>query len=125
VLNTKDAFSSFSVTDLEKAQRFYGNTLGFKVERTEQGLELAVANGAKVFLYPKKNHAPASFTVLTLPVDDVDGAVEALTKKGVTFETYDMPEMKTDAKGIARTHGMALAWFKDPFGNVVSVIGRK
>ena len=119
--NTR-AFSSFSVDDLKKAKKFYGETLGLDAVEKTEGLELHVAGGFKIFVYPKENHAPATFTILNFPVDDVEEAVAQLTKRGVRFEIYDKGEIKTDSKGIARGHGMAMAWFKDPAGNFLSVI---
>jgi predicted enzyme related to lactoylglutathione lyase len=119
--NTK-AFSSFSVHDVAAAQQFYGETLGLDIAQQPEGLEITLAGGAKVFLYPKPNHSPATFTVLNFIVDDVEAAVDELTRRGVRFEHYDEPEMKTDAKGIARGNGPTIAWFKDPSGNFLSVV---
>ena len=116
------AFSSFSVDDLKKAKKFYGETLGMDVDEKTEGLELHVAGGFKIFVYPKENHAPATFTILNFPVDDVEKAVAELAKRGVRFEIYNQGEIKTDEKGIARGHGMKMAWFKDPAGNFLSVI---
>jgi catechol 2,3-dioxygenase-like lactoylglutathione lyase family enzyme len=117
------AFSSFSVDDLQTARQFYGPTLGLEVAETPEGLEVHVAGSTPVFVYPKPNHSPATFTVLNFPVDDVDRAVDELTKLGVRFEQYDLPDIKTDAKGIARgAPGPTIAWFKDPAGNVLSVL---
>jgi catechol 2,3-dioxygenase-like lactoylglutathione lyase family enzyme len=123
----KDAksFSSFSVNDLEKAKEFYGQTLGLKVSKPEEGLELNLADGHTVFLYPKPNHTPASFTVLNFPVKDIDEAVEELTTLGLRLEKYDLPDLKTDKKGVMRGPGMQIAWFKDPAGNILSVIEDK
>jgi predicted enzyme related to lactoylglutathione lyase len=117
------AFSGFSVDDLQKAKQFYGQTLGMKVNENEMGiLELEIANGSTVIVYPKPNHTPATFTILNFPVDDVDKAVDKLTRAGVRFEHYDMPDIKTDEKGIARGNGPTIAWFTDPAGNILSVI---
>ena len=118
------AFSSFSVNDLQAAKRFYGETLGLEVEEQKEGLALKIAGGNPVFIYPKPNHQPATFTILNFPVDDVDKAVDELTRRGVQFEHYDGPDMKTDAKGIARGNGKGptIAWFKDPAGNYLSVV---
>lgn len=117
------AFSSFSVNDLKKAKEFYGNTLHLKVSESPEGLELKVPGGASVFLYPKPNHTPATFTVLNFPVDDIDKAVTELKGVGVKFEHYDLPGIKTDSKGIARgPGGPTIAWFKDPAGNILSVL---
>lgn len=125
--NTK-AFSSFSVDDLEKAKEFYGQTLGLEVSQTKEGLGLRLAGSGEVFLYPKPNHEPASFTVLNFQVDQIEQAVEQLTKLGVSFEQYE-GEMRTDEKGIfrgaAQGDGPNIAWFKDPAGNILSVLEEK
>jgi len=116
------AFSSFSVNDVQKAKEFYGQTLGLKISETAEGLELNPAGGNTVFIYPKPNHTPASFTVLNFRVDDIEKAVEELTTLGVRLEKYDQPDLKTDEQGIMRGPGMQIAWFKDPAGNILSVI---
>ena len=88
-----------------------------------EGLEIDVGQGNKVFAYSKRDHRPATFTVLNFPVNDVESAVDQLKSSGVKFETYDMPNLKTDAKGIARApEGPTIAWFKDPAGNIISVL---
>jgi catechol 2,3-dioxygenase-like lactoylglutathione lyase family enzyme len=116
------AFSSFSVNDLQNAKQFYGETLGLDVSETPEGLELHTADNV-VFLYPKPNHTPASFTVLNFAVDDIEAAVDELTGLGVKLEHYDLPDIKTDERGIARgPHGPTIAWFKDPAGNILSVL---
>ena len=116
------AFSSYSVNDLKRAKDFYSGILGLNVRDSPEGLGIDLAGGGKLFLYPKPNHEPASFTVLNFRVDDVEKAVDALVAKGVRFEQYDMPNLKTDAKGIARGNGPTIAWFKDPAGNILSVV---
>lgn len=117
-----EAFSSFSVNDLEKARAFYGQTLGLAVSEMPEGLQLNLAGGGIVFVYPKPNHSAATFTVLNFPVDDVETAVDELTKRGVRFESYE-GELKTDKKGIHRGEkGPIVAWFKDPAGNTLSVV---
>jgi len=117
------AFSGFSVNDLAKAKDFYGKTLGVDVADGPMGtLELHLAGGATVFVYPKENHEPATYTVLNFPVADVEKAVDGLSAKGVKFEQYGMPEVAQDKKGIARGEGPAIAWFKDPAGNILSVL---
>ena len=116
------AFSSFSVNDLKKASDFYGGILGLGVTETEEGLELHLAGGNTVFLYPKPNHTPASFTVLNFPVKKIEAAVDELVSVGLQLEHYDLPDLKTDKKGIASGPGMKIAWFKDPDGNILSVI---
>ncbi len=123
MLKDSKAFSTFSVNDVPGAKRFYGKTLGLDVEDVMGGLALHLTGGGEVFLYPKDDHAPATFTVLNFPVADVDAAVDRLTDAGVRFEQYE-GELKTDEKGIFRSTGDAptIAWFKDPAGNILSVI---
>jgi len=119
--NTK-AFSSFSAPDIPKAKRFYGEILGLEVSEANGLLSLQLAGGGNVMIYPKPNHTPASFTVLNFPVDNLEEAVDELAKRGVAFERYDMPETKVDQKGIHRGQGPDIAWFKDPAGNILSVL---
>jgi catechol 2,3-dioxygenase-like lactoylglutathione lyase family enzyme len=115
-------FSSISVNDLQKAKEFYGQTLGLDVKQTPEGLELRFADGNATFLYPKPNHTPASFTVLNFLVDDIEKAVDELNNLGIRLEHYDLPDIKTDERGIARGEGPQIAWFKDPAGNILSVL---
>jgi predicted enzyme related to lactoylglutathione lyase len=116
------AFSSFSVNDLPKAKEFYGQTLGLEVSEMPEGLQLKIAGGGVVFIYPKPNHAPATFTVLNFPVGDIEAAVDELTKHGVRLESYE-GDIQTDEKGIHRgKEGPMIAWFKDPAGNILSVL---
>jgi len=122
IFKNTHAFSSFSVNDLKKAKAFYRDTLGLEVAEKPEGLELRIAGGVKIFVYPKENHTPATFTILNFPVDDVEESVAELKTRGVRFEIYKEGEMKTDEKGIARGHGMKIAWFKDPAGNFLSVL---
>jgi predicted enzyme related to lactoylglutathione lyase len=119
--NTK-AFSSFSVNDLQKAKEFYGKVLDVEVKDNPMGLiELHIAGSNSIMVYPKSNHEAATYTVLNFPVDDIDKAVDELTTKGVVFEQYS--ELKTDKKGISRDpNGPKIAWFKDPAGNILSVL---
>ena len=120
--NTK-AFSGFSVDDVSEARRFYGETLGLRVSEEDEPmsmLQLHVAGDRDVLVYPKPDHTPASFTVLNFPVDAIDEAVDELTERGVRFERYDGAEQ--DDKGIHHGEGPLIAWFKDPAGNVLSVI---
>ena len=116
-------FSGFSVDDLDKAKQFYGETLGLNVTEEANGLGLHLATGATIFIYPKPDHTPATYTILNFPVEDVDKAVDDLKARGVTFEHYD-GRMGTDEKGIARggDNGPDIAWFKDPAGNILSVL---
>ena len=119
------AFSGFSVNDLGKAKQFYGEVLGLEVTDDPMGLlDLHIAGNNNILIYPKPNHQPATYTILNFPVDDVEKAVDELTRRGVQFEHYDMPHIKTDEKGIARGKP-AIAWFKDPAGNILSVLGDK
>ena len=122
MLKDSKAFSGFAVPDVEKAKEFYGKTLGLKVSESHGMLRLHLGGGNNVLIYPKPNHVPAIFTILNFPVDDVDQAVETLSKRGVSFEIYDKPELKTDKKGIMRGKGPTIAWFKDPAGNILSVL---
>ena len=123
MLQTKSAFSSFSVNDLQKARDFYAQTLGLKVKESEMGLEIHPGD-TDVFIYPKPNHTPAGFTVLNFLVDNIDQAVDELKQKGVRFEQYD-GEIKTNEKGIHHNGGPTIAWFKDPAGNILSVLEKE
>ena len=119
------AFSSFSVNDVAVARRFYTQTLGFAVDEPMGMLLLRIAGGNPVLVYGKRDHVPATYTVLNIPVSDVEAAVDQLVARGVRFERYDGPDVRTDARGIQRGRGPAIAWFKDPAGNIVSVIDAK
>lgn len=120
------AFSGFSVDDIQKARRFYGELLGLEVSDANGMLTLHVASGAKILVYPKPNHTPATFTILNFPVENIEDAVVELKRRGIAFEHYDdQPELKTDAQGIFRGGGPPIAWFKDPAGNVLSVLEEK
>lgn len=123
--NTK-AFSGFSVNDIQKAKVFYSDVLGLEVVDTPMGvIELHTGAGSKIIAYPKPNHVPATFTILNFPVENIEEAVDQLIQKGVSFEQYEAP-IKTDEKGICRNpHGPAIAWFKDPAGNILSVLQEK
>ncbi|MGH8710190.1 MAG: VOC family protein [Burkholderiales bacterium] len=120
------AFSGFAVDDVEKAKKFYSQTLGLRVtEAQEKGLlELRIAGGGSILIYPKPDHTPATFTILNFPVGDIEQAVDQLTRLGVRFERYE-GEMKTDEKGIYRGGGPLIAWFRDPAGNILSVLEEK
>lgn len=119
------AFSGFSVNDIKKAKAFYQNTLGLTVKDGPMGvLELHIEGNNPIIIYPKPDHVPATFTILNFPVPDIENAVDALIVKGVVFEQYE-GNIKTDAKGISRGNGGPnIAWFKDPAGNILSVIER-
>jgi catechol 2,3-dioxygenase-like lactoylglutathione lyase family enzyme len=114
------AFSGFSSDDLAKSKKFYSETLGLEVTEEMGNLTLHLAGGGRVVIYPKPNHTPASFTVLNFPVEDIDKAVEKLAKAGVRLERY--PGFDQDERGIQRGSGPPIAWFKDPAGNILSVI---
>jgi catechol 2,3-dioxygenase-like lactoylglutathione lyase family enzyme len=124
LLKDSPAFSGFAVNDLAEAKAFYSETLGLKVTSEAMGLlKLHLAGGNNVLVYPKPGHVPATYTILNFPVDSVDQAVDTLSARGVNFEHYDMPSLKTDAKGICRgPEGPVIAWFKDPAGNILSVL---
>jgi catechol 2,3-dioxygenase-like lactoylglutathione lyase family enzyme len=119
--NTK-AFSGFSVDDVPRAKQFYGETLGLRVSEENGLLTLHIAGDRPTLVYPKADHSPASFTILNFPVEDIEKAVDELTERGVRFERYEGTELETDDKGIFRGGGPLIAWFKDPAGNVLSVI---
>jgi len=118
--NTK-AFSSFSVKDLDEAKEFYGQTLGLEVSESDEGLILQTTGGIDVFIYPKPDHTPATFTVLNFIVDDVDRAVDELTKMGIHFQIYNKGELKTDDRGVFQGKPK-IAWFNDPAGNFLSIL---
>ena len=118
--NTK-AFSSFSVKDLDGAKKFYGQMLGLPVSESDEGLILHTKGGIDVFIYPKPDHTPATFTVLNFVVDDVDRAVDELTELGIRFQIYDKGELKTDDRGVFQGKPK-IAWFKDPAGNFLSIL---
>jgi predicted enzyme related to lactoylglutathione lyase len=122
MLQNSKAFSGFSVNDLSQAKEFYGQTLGLDVSEGHDQLTLRLAGGANVFIYPKDNHIPATFTVLNFPVSDIEEAVSELSKRGVRFERYEGTPVETDEKGIFRKGGPLIAWFTDPAGNVLSVL---
>jgi catechol 2,3-dioxygenase-like lactoylglutathione lyase family enzyme len=117
-----NAFSGFSVDDLDRAKRFYGDTLGLDISENPAGLELLLGNGTRVFVYPKPNHEPATFTILNFMVENVEQAVDDLVASGVSIERYE--GIDSDEKGITRggDEGPTIAWFKDPAGNILSVL---
>lgn len=120
------AFSGYSVSDVEEAKTFYGEILGITLDDNGMGLTLSFVNGHSVFLYEKDDHQPAAFTVLNFPVDDINAAVDSLVDAGVMMKRYnDMPGTQ-DERGIMRgkTAGMGpdIAWFEDPAGNVLAVL---
>ena len=117
-------FSGFSVNDLDKAEEFYSNILEFSVKTNAMGyIELDIPDNNNIIIYPKPDHQPAVFTVLNIPVENIDEAVNHLVKKGIQFEQYE-GEITTDEKGICRSDGKGpdIAWFKDPAGNIISIL---
>jgi catechol 2,3-dioxygenase-like lactoylglutathione lyase family enzyme len=122
MLKNSPFYAGFAVDDIPTAMEFYEKTLGVEVIDVGNGLlALRAANGYAVLIYPKDRHEPAAHTILNFPVDDIEAAVDGLRAAGVVFEQYDEGPLKTDAKGIA-TPGPKQAWFKDPAGNILSVI---
>ncbi len=117
-------FASFAVRDTDEARHFYRDKLGLDVrDSSEDGiLEIHPTSGTPILVYPKPDHEPAVFTVLNLPVADVDAAVDTLQGVGVMMEHYDTDSIKTDERGIARGDGPTIAWFRDPSGNILSVL---
>ena len=120
MFKANEAFASFSVNDIQRASEFYTQKLGLDVSESAEGLDVRLGD-ERVFLYPKPDHTPASFTVLNFIVDDIEKAVDELNNLGVRFEKYE-GEIKTDEKGIHRNGGPSIAWFKDPAGNILSVL---
>ena len=120
ILGESHGFSGFSSNDIQKSREFYSDRLGLGVTEAHGMLTLNLAGGAKVIIYPKPDHEPASFTVLNFPVKDVDQAVDRLIEAGVEFEHYQ--GMNLDERGIMRGQGPTIAWFKDPAGNILSVL---
>jgi catechol 2,3-dioxygenase-like lactoylglutathione lyase family enzyme len=117
------AFSGFSVNDMQKAKDFYANTLGLEVADNMGAINLVIKGQKQVYIYQKDNHQPATYTCLNFVVDDIDKAVKGLKDKGVVFESYDgMTDDNNIARGIARNMGPDIAWFKDPAGNILSVL---
>jgi predicted enzyme related to lactoylglutathione lyase len=120
MLADSHAFSGFSSNDIARAKDFYAKTLGLEVAEENGMLTLHLAGGGTVLIYPKPNHEPASFTVLNFPVPDIEAEVDRLVGAGIQFERYE--GMEHDQRGIMRGGGPPIAWFKDPAGNILSVI---
>jgi catechol 2,3-dioxygenase-like lactoylglutathione lyase family enzyme len=121
MLGGSHAFSGFSVDDLDAARQFYEGTLGLEIDEESAGLGLKLGGGGAVFVYPKRDHEPASFTVLNFPVEDIEAAVDELTGRGVEFLRYE--GFDQDERGIAQPMGgPRIAWFTDPAGNVLSIL---
>jgi catechol 2,3-dioxygenase-like lactoylglutathione lyase family enzyme len=126
MLKAQAIFSGFSVNDLNKAKEFYTQVLGLAVGDETMGLQLKLPTGGTLFIYSKDDHRPAVFTILNFVVDNIDEAVDELTSLGVSFERYDNMLGEQDEKGILRgrsiNQGPDIAWFKDPAGNILSVL---
>lgn len=117
----RHAFSGFSADDIPAAKEFYAQTLGLDVSEDNGMLTLKFTGGQTVLVYPKDDHEPATFTVLNIQVDDIDRAVDGLAAAGVTLEHYG-EGFGQDERGVMRDQGPSIAWFKDPAGNILSVI---
>lgn len=119
MIDSARAFSGFATDDVPATRAFYADVLGLQVDEEHGMLHLRLGDGASVLVYPKDEHTPASFTVLNFPVDDIEAAVDELVRRGVTFVRYE----GVDDRGIMRGWGPDIAWFTDPAGNILSVIG--
>ncbi|MBI3889238.1 VOC family protein [Candidatus Saccharibacteria bacterium] len=126
MLGKSEAFSGFTVNDINAAMHFYSTVLGLSVTGDVMGLHIKINDRAPIFVYEKPDHVPATYTILNFPIDSIDTAVEALGEKGVMFERYDSLPAAQDEKGILRgksvNQGPDIAWFKDPAGNILSVL---
>src|SRR5215469_5122951 len=110
-----NAFSSFSVNDIQKAREFYAKTLGLELSSGPEGtLVVPLSGGTKALMYPKPNHQPATFTVLNFPAESVEKAVDELSQREVRFEVYNEAGLKTDARGISRGNGPTIAASRCP-----------
>ena len=120
MLANTPAFSGFAVPDIDAAREFYANTLGLKVSEEHGMLTLHLAGDRPTLVYPKPDHTPATYTILNFQVEDIDAAVDELASRGISFERYEgFPQ---DEKGVVRDQGPKIAWFKDPAGNILSVL---
>lgn len=119
------AFSGYSSNNIEAAREFYGSVLGLALEENMGGIGFKIG-GQQIFIYPKDDHQPATFTVLNFVVKDIDTAVDTLVGKGVAFERYDNMPGQQDDKGVLRGKdvgmGPDIAWFKDPAGNILALV---
>jgi catechol 2,3-dioxygenase-like lactoylglutathione lyase family enzyme len=120
MLGESKAFSGFAVDDLEKAKAFYEEVLGLKTSEEHGLLTLHLAGDRPTLVYPKPDHEPATYPILNCPVEDIDAAADALMERGVAFETYE--DSGQDEKGIMRQYGPPIAWFRDPAGNILSIL---
>lgn len=122
MLNDSQAFSGFSVDDTDAARTFYEDVLGLAVTEENGILSIHLGGGHRAIAYPKRDHQPATFTILNFPVSDIEATVAGLADQGVRFERYAGTPMETDEQGIFRGGGPLIAWFTDPAGNVLSVV---
>lgn len=126
MLDKSEAFSGFTVDDINAAMHFYGTVLGLNVSADAMGMQIKTSGRTPIFVYEKSDHEAASYTILNFPIDSIDAAVEFLTEKGVIFERYNTLPAEQDQKGILRgksvNQGPDIAWFKDPAGNILSVL---
>ena len=120
MLGESKAFSGFAVDDLEKAKAFYEGVLGLRTSEEHGLMTLHLAGDRPTLVYPKPDHEPATYTILNFPVEDIDAAVDALMERGVAFEIYE--QSGQDEKGVMRQYGPPIAWFRDPAGNILSVL---
>ena len=120
MLGESKAFSGFAVDDIEAARSFYTGVLGLEVTEENGMLTLQLAGDRPTLVYPKEDHEPATYTILNFPVDDIDAAAEGLMERGVAFEVYEGAPQ--DEKGVMREYGPPIAWFRDPAGNILSII---
>ncbi|TDE15363.1 VOC family protein [Dyadobacter psychrotolerans] len=125
MLKDVKAFSGYSVDSLQTAKQFYSEVLKLEVSENKEMplLNLHINGSSDVMIYEKPDHKPATYTVLNFPVEDIESVVSELKGAGVNFESYDLPQLKTDQDNIMRGNGPSIAWFKDPAGNILSVIG--
>lgn len=126
MLQSSKVFAGFAVNDLAEAEHFYKDTLGMTATVNAMGMMLQLQGGGTVFVYAKPDHQPAGYTVLNFEVDDIDAAADKLIEAGINLEHYDMGEMKLDERGVFHSsdpqEGPSIAWFKDPAGNVLSIL---
>lgn len=126
MLGSSEAFSGYTVNDIEAAKVFYESILGIEVSQDSMGLQLKLPGRSPVFIYHKENHQPATYTVLNFPVEDIDTVIDELVARGVVFERYKNLPMTQDERGVLRgkasNYGPDIAWLKDPAGNILSVL---
>lgn len=125
MLTNSSVTSTLVTTDLEKTKDFYGNKLGLKEDPSmtdENGVLYQAGSGTSLYLYKRLNPPVADHTLVSFRVDNLEGEIAELSQKGIVFEHYDMPGLKTDDRGIATIGPAKSAWFKDPDGNILSLL---